>query len=209
MSSNGASPDRQLALTPFETLDAAERPAALGALLFLSEEPVPLTRLAKALQTGVEEVRSALAQLEDDVAAVGLSLHWSGDDAVHLATAATFSAITRQFLGLERPVRLSQAALETAAIVAYCQPVTRADVDALRGVDSGGVIQTLIARELIEQVGRSPGIGHPIQYGTTPEFLRFFGIRDLSALPEAPEEVLAFIDGNREVVGPKDESEAR
>lgn len=207
MSGNEASPERQLALAPFETLSQGDLPAALGALLFLVQEPVSIERLAKALQTDTEAVRSALECLELQLAVVGLSLHWLGDCSVQLVTAPRFSAISRQFLGLDRPVRLSQAALETAAIIAYCQPVTRAGIDALRGVDSGGVIQTLIARELIEPVGRLPGIGHPIQYGTTAEFLRFFGLRDLSALPEAPEEVLRFIDGNREAAEQLDGSE--
>jgi segregation and condensation protein B len=84
---------------------------------------------------------------------------------------------------LERQTRLSTAALETLAIVAYRQPVTKAEIEAVRGVDSTGVLATLHQRSLIEPTGRLQTVGHPIQYGTTDEFLRHFGLRSLAELP--------------------------
>jgi len=86
-----------------------------------------------------------------------------------------------------RPSRLSQPALETLAIIAYRQPLTRAEMEQIRGVSVDGVIQTLIERELIEQVGRAEVIGRPMTYGTTPTFLEYFGLRNLDELPAADE----------------------
>jgi segregation and condensation protein B len=104
-------------------------------------------------------------------------------DTVQLASSPRFAEPIRRFLGLERESRLSGAALETVAIVAYRQPVTRAEIEAVRGVDCAGVLATLHGRGLIEAVGRLDSVGHPIQYGTTPEFLRHFGLQSLTDLP--------------------------
>src|SRR5918996_1539428 len=103
--------------------------------------------------------------------------------AAQLATGARFAAQVRRFLRLDRESRLSSAALETLAIIAYQQPVTRAEIETVRGVDSSGVLATLHTRSLIEAVGRLPTVGNPIQYGTTPDFLRHFGLRSLADLP--------------------------
>ena len=89
----------------------------------------------------------------------------------------------RRFLGLERETRLTGASLETLSVIAYRQPVTRAEIEAVRGVDCSGVITTLIGRGLVEVVGRLPALGNPIQYGTSPEFLRHFGLGSLDDLP--------------------------
>jgi segregation and condensation protein B len=89
----------------------------------------------------------------------------------------------RRFLGLDREARLSGASLETLAIVAYQQPVTKAEIEAVRGVDCSGVLHTLLQRGLVEQVGRLTAPGNPIQYGTTPDFLLHFGLRSLADLP--------------------------
>ena len=87
------------------------------------------------------------------------------------------------FLGLEATSRISQAALETMAIIAYQQPVTRPEIDAIRGVNSDGVIKTLLSRGLIEEIGRGSGPGRPILYSTTPEFLGSFGLTSIAELP--------------------------
>ena len=89
----------------------------------------------------------------------------------------------RLFLRLDREAKLSSAALETLAIVAYRQPVTRAEIDQVRGVDSSGVLANLHARGLIEPVARLATVGNPIQYGTTAQFLNHFGLRSLADLP--------------------------
>jgi segregation and condensation protein B len=104
-------------------------------------------------------------------------------DSVHLASAPRFANQVRRFLGMERESRLSGAALETLALVAYRQPVTRAEIEALRGVDSSGVLATLHARGLIEIAGRLPTVGNPIQYATSIDFLRQFGLQSLADLP--------------------------
>lgn len=170
-----------------EQVPPVDRAAALGALLLVASEAVSLGTLAHQLGCGAREVRTALRTLAERLGGVGMVLQWCDDDRVQIASDPRFASLVQRFLGLERTVRLSQAALETLAIVAYRQPVTRADVDAVRGVDSTGVLQTLIARNLIEPVGRLATPGTPIQYGTTPEFLRFFGLSSLHDLPTAPE----------------------
>jgi segregation and condensation protein B len=89
----------------------------------------------------------------------------------------------RRFLRLDREAKLSTAALETLAIIAYQQPVTRAEIEAVRGVDSSGVIATLLSRGLVDIVGRLPSVGNPFQYGTTPSFLMHFGLRSVAEMP--------------------------
>jgi hypothetical protein len=91
--------------------------------------------------------------------------------------------IIARFLGLHRTERLSPAALETLAIVAYRGPVTRGEIEAIRGVDSSGVVQTLLARELIEALGRRSSVGQPVEYAVTANFLRHFGLASLAELP--------------------------
>lgn len=179
-----AAPPLQL---PLEQVEAEDRPAALGALLFVAGEPVPLTVLAQHVGCTPAEARAALQTLSARLAEVGMLVQWCGEDQVQLASAPRYARQVQRFLGLERTVRLSQAALETLAIVAYRQPVTRGELDTIRGVDSSGVLQTLLARGLIEPVGRLAAPGNPIQYGTTPEFLRFFGLASLDDLPPPPE----------------------
>ena len=104
-------------------------------------------------------------------------------DTAHLASAPRFAEAVRRFLRLERESRLSGAALETLALVAYRQPVTRAEIEAMRGVDCTGVLATLHARGLIEIAGKLPTVGNPNQYVTTVEFLRQFGLASLTDLP--------------------------
>ena len=102
---------------------------------------------------------------------------------VQLTTAPRFADYVRRFLGIERQSRLSSAALESLAIVAYRQPVTRSEIESVRGVDCTGVLATLMQRNLVEAVGRQDSPGNPILYGTTPEFLMHFGLGSLDELP--------------------------
>jgi segregation and condensation protein B len=177
-----------------EAVVAEERVASLGAMLFVASEPVPLGTLVQQLGCTSAEARAAHAALDERLASTGRMLQWTEEDRVQLSTAPRFAPVLQRFLGLERTVRLSQAALETLAIVAYRQPVTRTDVEAVRGVDSSGVLQTLLARGLVEPVGRRQGVGNPVLYGITPEFLRFFGLTSLSELPALPEELAATLE---------------
>ncbi len=162
--------------------------ARLGALLFVSGEPVERAELINHLGCNETELDAALATLRERGLGLGLVLiEHSG--AYQLATAPSLAELVEAFLELDRPARLSAAALETLAIVAYRQPVTRAEIEAIRGVDSSAALQTLIARGLVEPVGRLPTVGQPIQYGTTVQFLQAFGLASLEELPDLPPEI--------------------
>ncbi len=161
--------------------------ALVESVLFVSSGPVPVARLAKALEVPTAVINQALQTLTADNQTRGLRLQWSGD-AVQLTTAPAASSAIERFLGLELTTRLSQAALETLAIIAYMQPVTRPHIDQIRGVNSDGALRSLLSKGLIEEIGRQETPGRPILYGTTPEFLQHFGLMMLEELPELVEE---------------------
>ncbi|HUY98849.1 MAG TPA: SMC-Scp complex subunit ScpB [Thermomicrobiaceae bacterium] len=172
---------------PLEPVPEDGRVASLGALLFTAAEPIPLGVLAGQLGCSQSVVREALTEVDAHLHRLGLMVQWCDAERIQLATAPALAPLVQRFLGLERTVRLSQAALETLAIVAYRQPVTRPEVEAIRGVDSTAVVQNLVARGFIEAVGRAASVGNPVQYATTPEFLRFFGLRGFHELPPPPD----------------------
>jgi segregation and condensation protein B len=157
--------------------------ASLEALLFVAPAPVTVAQLAEALEQKPQEVEASLHSLEKLYSqGRGLSLQWHAGR-VQLTTAAEFSGAVEKFLGLEATARLSRAALEALAIIAYRQPITRPAVDAIRGVNSDGVMKSLLNKGLVQEVGRSEGPGRPILYGTTAEFLQHFGLSSLAELP--------------------------
>lgn len=158
-----------------------ELPALIEALLLVASGPVALADLAEVAGARLDEIDEAVERLTE-IADRGWVIQRHRDQ-VHLATAPRFAGHIRRFLGLEREARLSSAALETVAIVAYQQPVTRSTIEAVRGVDSTGVIATLLSRGLVEAGGRAESAGQPYQYVTTPAFLRHFGISSLDELP--------------------------
>ena len=162
--------------------------ALLESVLFVASGPVALSRLAKTLETTTAVVRSLLHTLTQHYEMRGLQLQWSSDSAVQLTTAPAASAVIERFLGLESTTRLSQASLEVLSIVAYMQPITRPNVDQIRGVNSDGALRTLLSKGLVEEVGRMETPGRPILYGTTPEFLQHFGLVGLEAMPRLDEE---------------------
>lgn len=157
-------------------------PALLESLLFVADGATPVARLAEALEVTVADVEAALAELQTTYAQRGLSLQRIRDR-VQLTTAPSAAAAVQRFLGLAATVPLSKAALETLAIIAYQQPVTRPQIDAIRGVNSDGVLKTLLAKGLVEEAGRTEGPGRPTLYATTPMFLQHFGLSALSDLP--------------------------
>jgi len=159
----------------------AELAALVEALLLVAPEPPTIADLAEAASVGHRRIEAAIATLTDTPDR-GWIVQRHGDH-LHLATAPRFAPYVSRFLGLDREGKLSAAALETLAIVAYRQPVTRSEIEAVRGVDSSGVLATLHARELIEPVSRLAAIGNPFQYGTTVGFLRLFGLSSLADLP--------------------------
>lgn len=154
--------------------------------MFVADGPVSLDDLAKAIEVEPETVRDAVQRLRQATAGRGLCVVRHGDE-VQLATAPETGPAIERFLGINRAAKLSPAAMETLAIIAYRQPITRAQVDAVRGVSSDAVIRTLAAKLLIKPVGRLQQAGRPVVYGTTFEFLQYFGISALAELPTLPE----------------------
>jgi segregation and condensation protein B len=151
-------------------------------LLFIAGESVTVAQLAQALELPADAVEAALERLAADCAERGVRVQRQGES-VQLVSAPEAAAAIERFLGVQPQGRLSAAALEALAIVAYRQPITRAQVDAVRGVDSSGVLRALLGRELIVETGRLETVGRPILYATTPEFLRQFGLASLAELP--------------------------
>lgn len=163
----------------------------MESLLFVANGPTTADQIAKALEVDTRVVEDALQSLERAFQTRGVRLQRRGLQ-VHMVSAPEAAPYIQKFLGLESSGRLSQAALETLAIIAYRQPATRAAIEAIRGVNSDGVLRTLLARGLIEEIGRLPQAGRPILYGTTFEMLQYFGLKSLEDLPpleiETPEE---------------------
>ena len=163
--------------------------AALEGLLFVAERP--LTRREIATLAGVDRqtVDARLGDLEVTLRDRGIRLLIS-DDRVELATAADAGALVARYVGTDA-IRLSAAALETLAIVAYRQPVTRAAVERIRGVDSDYSIRALLHRRLIVELGRAETPGRPFLYGTGFDFLERFGLSSLEELPPLDADVAA------------------
>ena len=169
----------------------------LEALLFAATEPMEPARLATLLQDGPEggqgwpevkeaEVREELTQLGERLAPRGLILREVAGG-FRIGTAPDLSGWVAKLKGVVRPPRLSPPALETMAVIAYRQPISRAEIEAVRGVDCSGTLDTLVDRGVIRISGRSDAPGRPILYSTTPLFLEHFGLRDLEELPNSEE----------------------
>jgi segregation and condensation protein B len=154
----------------------------LEALLFVAPEPVAPAQLAAALDVTNSVVERGLKELEEALQSRGLRLQRHGGR-VQLTSAPELAELVERFLGLEAVSHLSRAALETLAIIAYQQPVTRPQIDAVRGVNSDGMMKSLLGKGLIMESGRADGPGRPILYSTTPEFLQHFGINSILELP--------------------------
>lgn len=161
----------------------------LEALLFSADQPVALAKLAQLSPKEVEP--SSLKELLEE-----LALEYEGR-AIELrqvaggwqfCTRPEYGDWVRRFLQAEARQRLSRAALETLAIIVYRQPITKTEIEDLRGVDSSGVLKTLLERRLIKSLGRKQVVGRPILYGSSREFLQYFGLRDLTDLPR-PEDL--------------------
>jgi segregation and condensation protein B len=145
------------------------------------------------LDAPLAEVEKSLAQLESDYAERGVRLQ-RHRESVQLTTAPELAPDVERYLGLEATSHLSRAALEALAIVAYQQPVTRPQVDSIRGVNSDGVLKSLLNKGLVQEAGRAEGPGRPILYTTTPEFLQHFGLNSLAELPPIPVDANVLVD---------------
>jgi segregation and condensation protein B len=160
----------------------------LESLLFAAGEPVSVARLAAAVE-GVSraDVQQALAAIARDYGGQGRGIVLEEvAGGYQLRTPKEHAHYVRKLLAA-RPPRLSRPLLETAAIIAYRQPITRPEIEQLRGVDSGAVLETLLERRLVRIAGRKEAPGRPMLYATTQEFLEVFGLKDLESLPDLKE----------------------
>jgi len=154
----------------------------LEALLFVAAEPVPTAQLAAALDVAASVIERGLNELDASLTSRGLRLQRHAGR-VQLTTAPQLAELIERFLGLEATSHLSRAALETLAIIAYQQPVTRPQIDSIRGVNSDSMMKSLLSKNLILESGRADGPGRPILYSTTPEFLQHFGLNSILEMP--------------------------
>jgi segregation and condensation protein B len=156
--------------------------AKLEALLFVAAEPVTTAQLATALDVAPSVIERGLNELDASFQPRGLRLQRHAGR-VQLTTAPQLAEDVERFLGLEATSHLSRAALETLAIIAYQQPVTRPQIDSIRGVNSDSMLKSLLNKGLILESGRADGPGRPILYSTTPEFLQHFGLSSILEMP--------------------------
>ncbi len=162
--------------------------AACEAILFASGEPVEAARIAEALELDIEVVTGALWELTRslDERGSGICLLRLGSK-YQLCSRVEYAQQVRSVLDIKKNAPLSPAAFEVLAVVAYNQPVTKAYIEQIRGVDCSGVVSTLCQKGLLEEKGRLDLPGRPLLYGTTPDFLRCFCLSSLADLPELPE----------------------
>ena len=154
----------------------------IEALLFVSSTSVSIPQLANSLRASPHKIESAIEELSSEYKDRGIRLQ-QFNRGLQLTSAPEAAKDIQLFLELEETSRLSRAALEVLAIVAYQQPVTRPHIDSIRGVNSDSVLRNLLRHGLIAEVGRSDGPGRPILYATTSEFMSHFGLGSLEELP--------------------------
>ncbi len=166
-------------------MEEAEIRRAIEAILFAAGDPVGIERMTLAIGAGPDQIEAVLKELMD-----AYSFERRGmriirlEDAYQMVSAQELSDVITRALETRKPPKLSASALETLTVIAYYQPTTKAFVEQIRGVDSSYTISALLNKKLIEEQGRLSVPGRPILYGTTPDFLRTFGIASLEELPE-------------------------
>jgi len=186
--------------------------AAVGAMIFASDEPVQPKELADALG-GLElaEIRGAIEDFEERLkrSGVGLQLEWIAGGA-RLATRTEVGAWVRRLFQQRNRTRLSPPALETLAIVAYRQPVTAPEIQAIRGKDPSAALKGLLDKKLLRCLGRKKVVGNPLLYGTTKRFLVHFGLNNLTDLPSMDEfeELMGVLDERQASVDPLPDADA-
>lgn len=162
--------------------------SALESMMFVMGEAIEVKDAASILETSREEIRELFNELKDEYEMEGRGIRIRQlDDSYGFVTNIENDVFIRKLCTPVRIKRLSQAALEVLAIIAYRQPVTRGEIDSIRGIKSERVIEGLYDKGLVESVGRSEGVGRPVLYGTTKEFLAKFGFSSLDDLPEIEE----------------------
>lgn len=165
-----------------------EEKAVIEAILFLEVEPIEVRTLSTVSGLSREQVEEILSELRRDFAdsSRGLELVTVGG-AVQLSPKKELWPRLRDRFGKKREARLSRAAMETLSIIAYSQPITRGEIESLRGVSADNMIRQLLERNLIKEVGRKDAPGRPSQFGTTREFLQHFGLESIADLPKLDE----------------------
>ena len=156
--------------------------ALVEAILFVSPEPISANQIGSLLDIPPRKIKNAFNELDQLYAGRGIRLQYHKNK-VQITSAPEAASVLENMLNLETTSTLSQAALETLSIVAYQQPITRPQIDSIRGVNSDGVLKTLLNKGLIDDVGRAEGPGRPILYSTTTEFLKYFGLSSYEELP--------------------------
>lgn len=170
---------------------------ALEAVLFAAAAPVSCARLSETMGLKPGVIHDMCLKLAMDYEKRGSGIRMQFTDAgVQLTTAPEVSSAVETFLGLESTQKLSRAALETLTIIAYRQPISRPAVDSVRGVNSDYILRGLLSRGLIAEVGRAETVGRPILYGTTQEFLLYFGFASIDDLPPFEAQVIGEDDEN-------------
>jgi segregation and condensation protein B len=165
-------------------MEDARKKALIESLIFLSGSPVTISELKEITGIPQDEINSLAEELISEYGERGggvLIARIAGG--FQMATNPEFAGWTKKLKASGSPQKLSLPALETLAIIAYKQPLTKAEVEALRGVNSDGVVKNLLDRRLIKIIGRKEAPGKPLLYGTTREFLEYFGLKDLTGLP--------------------------
>ena len=165
-------------------MDIPELAHVIEAILFVAGEPVNVKEIQRALEVTEDQTRQAIDALESDYSyhRRGITLKRFGQH-IQLSTRAEYAPYVERLLQPIQKQSLSQSALETLAVVAYKQPVTRLEIEAVRGVKCDYSVQSLVNKGLIEEVGRKEALGRPILYGTTDKFLQHFGMETLADLP--------------------------
>lgn len=172
-------------------MEITDLKAILEGLLFASgDEGITIKQLAHILEITNTSVEHLLEELTYDYEHVDRGMMIIQSKGVyHLTTKPEHSNYYKKLLETPQPTKMSQAGLDTLAIIAYEQPITRVEIEEIRGVNSDGPVQTLLARSLIEEVGRRESIGKPILFGTGKDFLTYFGLTSIDELPPLPEEI--------------------
>lgn len=182
------------------SMDELELKAAVEAMIFASGEPVPAARISLVLGVPEQEVFDCAERLAEEYESGGRGIRLVRlDKSLQMCSAPQYAKLIARVIEHRAPPKLSPPALETLAVVAYFQPVTRAYVDEVRGVDSSYTVSSLVEKGLIETTGRLEAPGRPTLYKTTEAFLRVMGVSELSELPKLPD--MASTDGLEKLQG--------
>jgi len=165
-------------------MEEREKRSLLEALLFLSGEPLLFSSVKKVMDLNEADFKRVMSELMAEYNnREGGILIIEVAGGYQMVTAPRFGPLIKAFKGVQATSKLSMAALETLAIIAYKQPIIKAEIERVRGVNSDGVLKTLLDRRLIKIMGKKEAPGRPLFYGTTQEFLQYFGLKDLTELP--------------------------